>query len=46
MMSSGRYGVVMKVLQLTFQNLLTLAENFDWMVQSIAINVKTYFTNF
>ena len=46
MMSSGRYDVVMKVLQLTLQNLLTSAENFDCMVQSIVINVKTYFTTF
>ena len=46
MMSSGRYDVVMKVLQLTLQNLLTLAENFDWMVQSFVINVKTCFTTF
>ena len=32
MMPSGRYDVVMKALQLTLQNLLTSAENFDWIV--------------
>ena len=32
MMSSGRYDVVMKVLQLTLQKLLTSVETFDRMV--------------
>ena len=32
MMSSGRYDIAMKVLQLTFQKLQTLAEKFDRMV--------------
>ena len=45
-MSSGRYDVVMKVLQFTLQNLLTSAETFDWMVQSIVLNVKAYFNTF
>ena len=45
-MSSGRYDVVMKVLQLTLQKLMTSAETFDQIVQNIAINVKTYVTTF
>ena len=45
-MSSGRYDVVMKVLQFTLQNLLTSAETFDRMVQSIVLNVKAYFNTF